>query len=253
MDSPDTRKTAFAQQREAELQAQARRWDTAEVVPAEVGDIPVIDISRLDEKGEEEGENAVVERLEAACRNVGFYSLVGHGIEPAMFNSVFASAQSFHELGLAKKMALAMDQKGKPTGMGYLPVQHKKLPRRAQGNANEAFVIKRDQGLAFADNLWPDAVDLPGFQSTVLEYAARIEALALRLLPLYAQALGLRRDFFAAGFRDPLLRLRLTHYPGGSTESSSFGIAPHVDTSFFTLLAQGQPGLAVWRAVKAVE
>ncbi len=247
-------KTTFARKREAHLQAEARTWDTAEVEPAQPGDIPIIDISNLG--GENEAE--VVEQLGAACRNVGFYSLIGHGIAPVAFEDVFTNARRFHALPLSKKMALAMDrgenqgenrgenQQGAPAGTGYLPVLHKKLPRRNKGNSNEAFIVKRDKGLSFADNPWPEASDLPGFQASVLQYAARIEALALRLLPLYAQALGMPRDFFAPGFRNPLLRLRLTHYPGGLPESSPFGIAPHVDTTFFTLLAQDKPGLAVF-------
>ncbi len=264
MDEPHSQDTAgnpqgtFARQREADLQADAQTWDTSRVEPARPGDIPIIDISGAAQDPVRMA--AVVDQLGQACRHVGFYSLLGHGISPAAFNDVFASAARFHAQPLAAKMTLAMDQPDLPPGAGYLPVQHRKLPRRAQGNANEAFIVKRDSGLSFDANPWPLEAALPGFRGSVIAYAQAVETLALRLLPFYAQALSMPADFFAPAFGDALLRLRLTHYPGEVAQDSSFGIAPHVDTTFFTLLAQDQPGLAVyserrrcWIAVPKVE
>lgn len=255
---------SFAQQREAHLQADAQTWDTTRIEPARSGDIPVIDIAGIDTQPAKFAR--VVQQLGEACREVGFYSLVGHGIEASVFHDVFANAARFHAQPLPRKMALAMDRPGLPPGSGYLPVQHRKLPTRAQGNDNEAFIVKRDTALSFAANPWPDEAELPGFRASVLSYARRIEAVARRLLPLYALALDMPADFFAPGFEDPLLRLRLTHYPPQEIRPTSeqqdrrFGIAPHVDTTFFTLLAQSAPGLAVfserrrcWVAVPKVE
>ena len=54
-------------------------------------------------------------------------------------------------------------------------------------------------------------------------------------------------DFFSEAFIDPLFRLRMTHYPSVEADiDNPFGIAPHVDTSFFTILAQDKPGLTVF-------
>ena len=67
-------------------------------------------------------------------------------------------------------------------------------------------------------------------------YCAAMEGLALKLLPIVAVALGADSpDYFAPMFREPLYRLRLSAY--GATPEGEYGINPHVDTSFFTLLA----------------
>jgi isopenicillin N synthase-like dioxygenase len=95
----------------------------------------------------------------------------------------------------------------------------------------------------------------------VLEYASRMEQLALRLLPAFALALDLPEDYFTPAFADPLFRLRLSRYPPVDLEPGQFGIAPHVDTTFFTLLAQdGAGGLCVqapqdgrWLSVPALD
>ena len=141
-----------------------------------------------------------------------------------------------------------MDQPGFPiTGAGYLPFKNKKLPHRPRGNLNESFLIKRDGDIALADNLWPADGKLPGFRKNVERFTNRLENLALRLLPIYARALNLEKTFFEPAFTDPFYRLRLTHYPDFSRDNSDqFGIAPHVDTTFFTLLVQDSPGLCIF-------
>ena len=58
-----------------------------------------------------------------------------------------------------------------------------------------------------------------------------------------ACALDLPADYFAAAFEAPLFRLRLSRY--APTPPGEFGINPHVDTSFFTILATSAPGLVV--------
>ena len=136
-------------------------------------------------------------------------------------------------------------------GVGYLRVGERKLPRRARGNRNEAFLVKSDVGIGFGENQWPAPGAVPGFRRRVEAYAVAISALSTRLLPAYAVALDLEPDFFAAGFRDPFWRLRLSHYPGVTERQDVgdyFGIAPHVDTTFFTLLRQESSGLTVYSA-----
>jgi isopenicillin N synthase-like dioxygenase len=74
-----------------------------------------------------------------------------------------------------------------------------------------------------------------------------LETLCLKLLPVYAIALDLAPDFFAAAFREPQFTLRMSHYPPAETgEDGQYGVSPHTDSSFLTMLAQtGQPGLQV--------
>ncbi len=132
-------------------------------------------------------------------------------------------------------------------GVGYLPVKNRKLPARDKGNLNEAFVIKGDHKLSMDDNQWPNEESLPGFRKIVSDYANSMEKLGKQLLPIFATALGMAPDFFDEAFELPMYRLRMTHYPQISkTGDDEFGIAPHVDTTFCTLLAQDQPGLTIF-------
>jgi len=70
--------------------------------------------------------------------------------------------------------------------------------------------------------------------------------LVQRLVRVYARALDLPATYFDAPFTDFQYKLRATHYPSQpKAPDDEFGIAPHTDTSFLTLLAPNDvPGLA---------
>jgi isopenicillin N synthase-like dioxygenase len=234
--------------KEAELRSAAASWDTSRVVEASDGDIPVIDLHDYFSNPGAQSLQRFARQLSAACESVGFFSIVGHQVERERIAALFAMTRRFHALPLAQKQALAMDRPGWPVGgVGYLPLSHRKLPARDKGNQNEAFIVKCDHKLTMGDNQWPDEHSLPGFRQAVETYAAQLETLGRRLLPIFASALEMAPDFFDAAFVKPLYRLRMTHYPAlGDLPADEFGIAPHVDTTFCTILAQDRPGLSIF-------
>ncbi len=234
--------------KERALQAEAQTWDTSDPVPARPGDIPVVDVGPWFADGDRDALVQAAASLRTASEEVGFHQLVGHGISQVQVNDVFAMTARFHELPVEEKLAIRMDRPEWPIGgVGYLPVGERKLPRRTYGNLNEAFLMKSDEHISFDDNQWPTDEVLPGFRAVVAAYAAAVEELALRLLPVYAVALDLDADYFDQAFRHPFWRLRLSHYPADPPgPDGAFGIAPHVDTTVFTLLLQNGPGLTIF-------
>ena len=240
--------TFDANAKERALQAEASSWDTSSPVPAEPGDIPVIDVSAWFASGDPEALAESAATLRTASEQVGFHQLTGHGIDQELLDEVFAMTERFHALPLETKNSIRMDRPDFPIGgIGYLPVGERKLPRRTYGNLNEAFLIKSDEHIGFDDNQWLADSELPGFRDTVQRYATEVEALALRLLPMYAVALELDPDYFTPAFEHPFWRLRLSHYPADPPgPEGAFGIAPHVDTTVFTLLLQNGPGLTIF-------
>ncbi len=252
--------TFDAQEKERQLKAESESWNTNEVIDAQPGDIPVIDLSQYFQSLDNAALQPIAKQLREACEEVGFFSIIGHQVETSQIKDTFNAIRAFHQLPLDKKIAIKMDRPEWPvSGAGYLPVKNRKLPARDTGNINEAFIVKHNDSVSMADNQWPDEKDAPGFRTIVESYAKTMEKLGKKMLPIYACALELPEDYFDQAFEKPLYRLRMTHYPSApSTEE--FGIAPHVDTSFCTILAQDQPGLTIfserkkcWIRVPAVE
>lgn len=242
-----------AEAKEAQLRAEAVSWQTSHPKEAKPGDVPILDVTTWFETKDPLELQRLGNTLRKANEEVGFYELVGHDIPPAELEAIFAQTKALHSLPDLVKQQVAMDKPGHPIGgVGYLGYGNWKLPTRSKPNQNAAFMIKRDHRIAFEDNQWPNEEALPVFRQAVEHYAALAQALATRLLPIYAVALDLPADYFQEAFEDPFFRLRLSHYrPTIKVEdddnNDSFGIHPHVDTSFLTLLlTDGTPGLSIF-------
>jgi isopenicillin N synthase-like dioxygenase len=227
------------------------------VIPGPGEAVPVIDIA-----GYLAGKPGALARtaaeLQHAQENVGFYVLTGHDVDEGLINTVFEQTEGFHAQPVDAKLAL----KANTHNVGYMPIKGsitKATPVAGvepQPNLVEAFFLKRDLAADHPDviakkrfrpaNQWPDPEALPDFRPIMLAYMSALEALGKSLLPLYATALDLPADWFTEPFREPQYVLRCSHYPPHEPGPGQFGIAPHTDSSFITILAQsGLPGLAV--------
>ena len=214
-------------------------------------EIPVLDLAPY-LSGQPGAQERLARQLCHALENIGFYFIKGHGVPQSLIDAAFAATARFHAQPLNNKLKLQRNQHN----VGYLPMSRSSDPDAAvRPNVNEAFFLKRDLPADHPDvlahkrfrgtNMWP--ADLPGFRETVVAYCDALEALVKNLMPLYAVALDLPADYFAAAFAEPQYTLRMTHYPFvEALRENEFGIAPHSDTSFLTLLAQNKvPGLSL--------
>ena len=185
--------------KELELRAESSNWDVSNPVPADPGDIPVIDISAWIASGDDVDLAAVAAQVNDACETAGFFQLVGHTVSRELIDEVFDMTERFHALPLKVKESLRMDREGWPVaGVGYLPMYSRKLPTREKANLNEAFLVKGNRELDFDESQWPGDDALPRFRDTVERYAGAVNRLALRLLPVYATALGLEAELPAS-------------------------------------------------------
>src|SRR5262249_47449224 len=216
--------------------------------------IPVIDLGPClaDEPG---ALDRAAAELRHALTEIGFYSIVNHGVPSALVDDVYRQVSRFHARPLDEKLKIKIDKHN----VGYLPMMGDTLrtsvvAQVTKPNMSEAFFMARDLATDHPDavsgrrfrsaNQWPE--NLPGFREPLVEYCDALERLVQRLLRLYASALDLPATYFDGPFTDLQYKLRATHYPSQpNARDDEFGIAPHTDTSFLTLLAPNEvPGLA---------
>jgi isopenicillin N synthase-like dioxygenase len=237
MDAPKSLSEAEKQARRVE--EEANNWDIPTLDRLESpsdGELPIIDIATL-HSNNPTAINDVARQLSHIFKNTGFFLLSNHGYETVVAETLEAAERFHHTLTQEEKDRISFGEKG----VGYIKMNQKILPKRKKGNMNETFIVKRELGprnITLESNPFPEESKLPGFKDQVLKYANCMEKLALTLVPSIAVALDLESNYFDAAFTQPLFRLRLSHYPPANLESSQYGIAPHTDTSFFTLLAQ---------------
>ena len=236
--------------------------DTAPLIepsaPPQEGDvIPTLDVSDY-LAGKPGALEKLAGELQFALENIGFYFLTGHDIPIELIEQTFDAAKRFHAQPLDDKLALRANEHN----VGYMPVngsvsRASQVEKARKPNLVEAFFLKRDMPADHPDvlsnkryrcmNQWPEASNVPGFRETAVAYMDAVEGLCKKMLPVYALALDLPRDFFDKPFDDPQYTLRLSHYPPADTgEDDQYGLAPHTDSSFLTMLAQADlPGLSI--------
>ena len=203
--------------------------------------LPVIDMQGFTDGGFER----IAREIAEACRSVGFFYVVNHGVAPELMRAAFAESRAFFAQPVASKAALAIERIG--GNRGYSGLLHEALDPKAGADLKEAFNIGLDLaaddpeiagGVPFrALNVWPDA---PGFKSTFLAYFDACSALANSLHRAFAKDLGLSLDFFRDKLDRPLATLRILHYP--ATAAEAIGAGEHTDYGNITLLATDDVG-----------
>jgi len=195
--------------------------------------IPILDLGPY-LAGEPGALESTAAQLREVSETIGFYYVSHHGVDEALIDEAYQQAARFHAQPLDVKMKYPINSEQQ----GYMALKTSQL-RIADGlvtgnlpDQNEAFYVTPGQPV------WPD--DLPGFKDVTLAYTKALDDLTRKMLPLYAVALEQEPDFFDPAFEAPWSILRYAHYPKCDYAPNEYGVAPHSDTTFVTLLAQNK-------------
>lgn len=210
--------------------------------------LPVIDLTPL-KAGTQQGLEAVAAEIGQAAREIGFFYVRNHGVEPALIERTFSAAHELFGEPLDAKMALTRDFF--KTNRGYVPMKGENLDPSKPSDLKEAFNIGLDlapddprilAGEPFrAVNQWPE---LPGWKETLLSYFDEVWALGRRLHQAISVDLGIDRSFFENKLDAPMATLRLLHYPPqpASAEAGQIGAGTHTDYGNITILLPDEVG-----------
>jgi isopenicillin N synthase-like dioxygenase len=210
----------------------------------------VIDVSAL--RGGGAAGDDVARQLDAACRDVGFFYIVGHAVDVGLQGRLEALSREFFGLPDDEKADIAMARGGR-AWRGWFPVGGELTSGRPD----------RKEGIYFGADLGPDhprvAAGVPlhgpnlfparpaGLRDAVLAYIAAMTDLGHLLASAIAGALGLGNDWFARHLTaDPTVLFRIFHYPPAATtgadeplgRGASWGVAEHTDYGLLTILRQ---------------
>lgn len=208
--------------------------------------LPVIDIQPLIALTDE--RLSVAEQIGRACRDKGFFYIVGHGVSWQLAARLERLSRQFFAQDPETKMEICM-AKGGRAWRGYFPV------------GNELTSGKPDlkEGLYFGAELSPDhplvkagvpmhganlfPANLPSFGETVIEYMEAMTRLGHRLMAGIALSLGLPETYFDERYTaEPLTLFRIFNYPPNATtgKAGQWGVGEHTDYGLLTILRQDQ-------------
>jgi isopenicillin N synthase-like dioxygenase len=210
--------------------------------------IPIVDVSPLVGRGGD--RSAATGAIGRACRDMGFFYAVGHGVDPALERRLVELARRFFAQDLDAKLAIAMEKGGR-AWRGYFPVGGELTSGRPDwkeglyfgAELDETHPLVRAGTPLHGRNLFPDP---PGFRETVLAWMAAMTGLGHALMGGIALSLGLPESWFAERYTgDPLVLFRIFNYPPvppGGAEEPPWSVGEHTDYGVLTILLQDDAG-----------
>ena len=208
--------------------------------------VPVIDIADLFESGAP--RLRVARAIGAACEQIGFFCIAGHGVDAGLTDEVRRVARSFFRLPLAQKQAISRQP---PRFRGYVGMGTEGLGRISGygvADLKEAFSMgpvdfpgdpyhTSAEGAAhFETNRWP--AHPADFRPVMEAYYRVMAGLAARLMGGFALAHDLPEDWFADKIDHPISNVRVNFYPpqAHSPEVGMIRAGAHTDYGSVTIL-----------------
>ena len=196
-------------------------------------ELPIVDLRDLD---------VAAPAIDRACRDVGFFYVVGHGVDPALIARLDAASREFFALPEEEKASIPMSLGGR-AWRGWFPVGGELtsgVPDHKEGlyfgsELGSDHPKVRDGVVLHGANLFPARP--PELRMAVLEYLQALTIVGQRLASALAMTMGLDRSWFD----DPLILFRIFHYPPDPSPGE-WGVGEHTDYGILTLLLQDDAG-----------
>ncbi|KYC38953.1 iron oxidase [Scytonema hofmannii PCC 7110] len=218
-------------------------------VDKEFSQVPIIDVSALVSGTGD--KYTVATQIGQACRECGFFYIIGHGVDEGLQQRLEHFSRQFFEQDVETKLEIGMNVGGR-AWRGYFPVGGELTsgkPDLKEGiyfgaELEENHPLVRANTPMHGRNLFPSSV--PQLGKTVLEYMEAMTKLGHRLMAGIALSLELEESYFSDRYTtDPLILFRIFNYPPNpslSEEKRQWGVGEHTDYGVLTILKQDNAG-----------
>ncbi|KAL0918389.1 hypothetical protein M5K25_010394 [Dendrobium thyrsiflorum] len=194
-------------------------------------ELPLIDLKDLQCGNEEERMDCVAE-IANASSEWGFFQVVNHGISTELLKEIRREQKRlFHrpfENKVGSKVLNESYRWGNPTATSL-----------DQFSWSEAFHVPLSK-LAEDGGCYED--EFRSLRELMQKVAGSMSELARILAGVLAENLGCHEDFFAKNCSENTCFLRLNRYPSCPFSPETFGLIPHTDSDFLTILHQDHVG-----------
>ncbi|WOL08653.1 hypothetical protein Cni_G17406 [Canna indica] len=193
--------------------------------------VPVLDFSRLNCST---SRPLAVEDIGRACKKMGCFQVVNHGIQGSIISSALEAAAGFFELP-SVKAGLASEDVRKPVRFseGFMHNNNKK----------RALLKLYAHPLSHWIQFWP--LTPVHYREKMGNYAMEVRRVALQLMDAILESLGLGKAYMGEKLDDGIQFIATNSYSNISGSDSTVGLAPHTDHGFITILIQDCDGLQI--------
>ncbi|HXP72522.1 MAG TPA: 2-oxoglutarate and iron-dependent oxygenase domain-containing protein [Stellaceae bacterium] len=218
--------------------------------------IPVIDLSDALE-GNDTARRRLAAHLDRICREIGFFTIVGHGAPTEVLDALRDKANAFFALPLEEKRRAIHPVAATPRGYRALGIEALSYGNDRQTPPDlkeyyhfgretwpdEPYFTSSEGRRYFIPNLWP-ARPL-GFKEAAQRYYAEMERIELMLMRLAALGLGVDEHFFDDKIDRHITAMRINFYPAQTVAPlpGQLRAGEHTDYGNFTILnGENVPG-----------
>uniref|UniRef100_A0A453DC61 Fe2OG dioxygenase domain-containing protein n=2 Tax=Aegilops tauschii subsp. strangulata TaxID=200361 RepID=A0A453DC61_AEGTS len=177
----------------------------------------------------------VVEDITKACRDLGYFQIINHGISQSVMDGAVDAASDFFKLPSETKEEFASDDLRRPV--------------RYDTSSKDGISMSRAYLKHYAHPLsewvqyWPEKP--PIYREYMGNFATELRRVALQLMEAILEGLGLGKDYQHEKFEQGLQLMSVNCYPKESEGDTAIGLAPHSDYGFLTILFTSCRGLEV--------
>nr|AGT21478.1 KUOX1-like [Tarenaya spinosa] len=204
---------------------------------SESSTIPRIDVSRLMTDGEERRQ--VVEELAMACRRLGFFQIVNHGISQSILDEALSAAAGFFELPAKEKEKLMSNDVYNPVRYGTSlkdgldKIQFWRIFLKHYAHPLDKYI-----------HLWPGKPS--GYREKMGKFCDQVRKLSVEIMGAITESLGLGRDYMSSHMGENGTQVTAVNcYPPCPQPEMALGLPPHSDYSCITILLQSLAGLEI--------
>jgi isopenicillin N synthase-like dioxygenase len=220
--------------------------------------VPIIDLAPYF-SGTPPERAELAQRVDDACRSIGFLVITNHGIAPGLIERVSTLSRRFFDLPLADKRRV--DRPREDAVRGYSAVGEEglsySLEEAAPGDLKESFSVGPSNvpdddyhrgpaaGPHFEPNSWPD---IPGFREAYEGCFEAMSGLARSLMRIFALALELPEHFFDDKIDKHISMFRVLSYPPQKETPlpGQLRAGAHSDYGSLTIVLPDDKGLQVF-------
>ncbi|XP_008375814.3 LOW QUALITY PROTEIN: flavanone 3-dioxygenase 3 [Malus domestica] len=202
----------------------------------DVATVPTIDFGRLKQGPDE--RKLVIEEIRTACRQLGFFQIVNHGICQTVLDEALLSASEFFNLpGSEKAKFMSNDV--------HNPVRYGTSLKDGLDTIQfwRAFLKHYAHPLADWIKYWPN--NPSNYRETMGKYSSEVKKLNTEITETITESLGIGPNYISKKMEDGMQVITVNCYPPCPNPEIALGLPPHSDYSCLTIVLQSCPGLEI--------
>ncbi|WOH04222.1 hypothetical protein DCAR_0623631 [Daucus carota subsp. sativus] len=185
--------------------------------------LPLIDFSNLDHKDYRNIETCK-RRISDAAKEWGFFQIINHGISTEVLIRMQSEQRKLFDKPFEEK------------------ANHK-----ISSSSPSCYRWGNPTAMSLQDFSWSEAFQLPlcdisSLSGVLQEFSEQVSKIAKRIAETLAESLGCNSTLFAENYGENSSYVRLNRYPPCPNFRKAYGLVPHTDSDFLTVLYQDQLG-----------